>query len=213
MVKPWFETWFASPYYHILYKERDEKEAQLFLDRLINTLHPAANAKILDVACGKGRHSIYLNKKGFNVSGFDLSEENIDYDKQFENEKLSFHVHDMREVFRENYFDYVFNLFSSFGYFDSDKDNADTISAHARALKPKGLLVLDYMNSTHVCSCFIPSQRKTIEGIKFTVNKKIKDKKIIKQISFSDKGKDYSFEERLRIFYLEDFKKLLSQLG
>src|SRR5438034_11636297 len=108
--KEWFESWFNSPYYHILYKDRDESEARLFLDNLISFLKPPPGAKILDVACGKGRHSVYLNKKGFQVAGFDLSPENIAHNRQFENDTLSFSVHDMREVFRRNYFDYVLNL-------------------------------------------------------------------------------------------------------
>src|SRR5439155_8599597 len=118
-----FESWFNSPYYHVLYKERNEKEAHSFLDMLIHFLRPMPGAKILDVACGKGRHSLYLNQKGFNVTGFDLSPENIDYDLQFQNDTLSFFRHDMREIFRVNHFDYVFNLFSSFGYFKEESDN------------------------------------------------------------------------------------------
>jgi SAM-dependent methyltransferase len=211
MEEPWFERWFASPYYHILYKERDIKEAQYFLDNLINLLNPEPSAKMLDIACGRGRHSVYLNKKGYTVSGIDLSEENIAYDKQFENEKLSFHVHDMRDVFKVNEFDFVFNLFSSFGYFDSSQDNAKTIHAHAMALKQGGRLVLDYMNARKVCSCFIPSQRKVVEGIKFSVKKKIERGMIVKHISFSDKGQDYNFEERLSILLLKDFQKLFAE--
>jgi SAM-dependent methyltransferase len=211
MERPWFERWFASPYYHILYKERDEREAQFFLDNLINLLKPIPGSKMLDVACGRGRHSVYLNKKGYEVAGIDLSEESIAYDKQFENEKLSFHVHDMREVFKAAQFDYVFNLFSSFGYFDTPADNSKAVEAHSQALKTGGMLVLDYMNASKVCSCFIPSEKKVVEGIKFSVRKKIEGGMIVKRISFSDKGKDYNFEEHLSILLLEDFQKLFTQ--
>ena len=211
MKKPWYETWFSSPYYHILYKERDEKEAQYFLDRLIDFLKPAAGARILDVACGKGRHAVYLNKKGYDVSGFDLSKENIDYDRQFENETLKFFVHDMREPFRTDDFDYVFNLFSSFGYFDSSDDNERVIASQAQALKKHGILVLDYMNSEMTCSCLIPDEIKQIEGIRFHVKKKIRSHKIFKWIAFKDKGKDYEFEEHLSIFTIKDFEKLFSK--
>jgi 2-polyprenyl-3-methyl-5-hydroxy-6-metoxy-1,4-benzoquinol methylase len=165
---------------------------------------------MLDVGCGRGRHSVYLNKKGFDVTGIDLSEESIAFDKKFENKSLSFHVHNMKDTFRENYFDYVFNLFTSFGYFDSPEDNSKTIQAHSQALKPGGILVLDYMNSEKVCECFIPSEKKEIGGIKFTVKKKVEDGKLIKRISFSDKGQDYNFEERLSILLLEDFQKLFA---
>ena len=86
----WFESWFDSPFYHILYKDRDDKEAKLFLDNLINHLHPGQGAKILDVACGKGRHSLYLNRKGFTVCGFDLSKESILHNKKNETKTLTF---------------------------------------------------------------------------------------------------------------------------
>src|SRR5436853_6516213 len=62
--REWFESWFDSPYYHVLYKERDDLEARSFLDSLIGYLNPAPGSTILDVACGKGRHSLYLNQKG-----------------------------------------------------------------------------------------------------------------------------------------------------
>ncbi len=74
---PWFKDWFNSPYYHQLYFNRDEKEAAAFIDKLINYLQPAPNASMLDVACGKGRHSIHLAEKGFDVTGIDLSEDSI----------------------------------------------------------------------------------------------------------------------------------------
>ena len=205
--KEWFESWFNSPYYHVLYKERDEQEAQSFLDSLINFLAPAPGSKILDVACGKGRHSLYLNQKGFNVTGFDLSPENIEYDLQFENEKLSFFKHDMRDIFRINYFDYVFNLFSSFGYFTRERDNTKTIVANAAALKPGGILVLDYLNSVKVTRCLIADELKTINGITFHINRKIENGIVIKKIDLVDDGKKHEFIERLCLFSRKDFEK------
>ena len=61
----WFETWFDSEYYHKLYKNRDDKEVEQFINNLINNLQLNLEANILDLACGKGRHSIFLNGKGF----------------------------------------------------------------------------------------------------------------------------------------------------
>ena len=94
----WFDEWFDSPYYHILYKHRDYEEAKDFLDTLIRYFRIKPNHKVLDLACGKGRHSIYLNEQGFDVTGVDLSEQNITHARQFQNERLTFDIHDMREV-------------------------------------------------------------------------------------------------------------------
>lgn len=205
--KEWFESWFDSPYYHVLYKERNENEAHSLLDNLINFLKPVTDSKILDVACGKGRHSLYLHRKGFTVTGFDLSPENIEYDRQFENDRLSFFKHDMREIFRNHYFDYVFNLFSSFGYFEKEQDNAKTIHANAASLKTGGILVLDYMNSVKVKNTLIPDESKTINGITFHIHRKIEHGNVIKKINFSDQGIDYEFYERLYLFDRKDFEK------
>jgi SAM-dependent methyltransferase len=206
--KEWYESWFDSPYYHILYKDRDEKEAQLFLDKLISFLAPRPGAKILDVACGKGRHSVHLNKKGFRVSGFDLSNESIEHNKKYESDTLSFTVHDMREEFPEKDFDIVFNLFSSFGYFDSHADNEKVIQANAQALRKGGVLVIDYMNSKKISRNLVAEDVKECRGIKFLQKRKIDSGKIIKKISFSCEKKNYSFEEHLQLYELSDFQKM-----
>ncbi len=204
----WFESWFDSPFYHILYKDRDEKEAKLFLDNLITLLRPNPGAKILDVACGKGRHSIHLNNKGFAVNGFDLSKESIEHNKRFESETLSFHVHDMRNPFFKNEFNIIFNLFSSFGYFDEHTDNENVIHANADALVSGGFLVIAYMNSKKVSGNLVTEDVKECHGIKFFLKRKIDAGKIIKNISFSDEHKQYSFEEHLQLYRLPDFEKM-----
>ena len=136
--KEWFDEWFNSPFYHILYKNRDDSEAQSFIQNLSQHLDFQQKHKILDLACGKGRHSIYLNKLGFDTVGVDLSEESIHFAKQFENERLKFVKHDMRNVFRAETFDYVLNMFTSFGYFATEAENLTAISATAKSLKKEG---------------------------------------------------------------------------
>ena len=107
----WFAQWFDSPYYHILYKFRDSEEAQKLIDNISTRLAIPEGAKLMDLACGKGRHSIYMNTKGYDVTGLDLSKQSIQAASQKANDTLHFAVHDMREVYEEGTFDYVFNLF------------------------------------------------------------------------------------------------------
>ena len=206
--KEWFESWFDSPFYHILYKDRDEEEARLFLDNLINFLNPGPGAKILDVACGKGRHSTHLHSKGFKVTGFDLSRESIEYNKKYLDKSLSFFVHDMREIFQKNEFDIVFNLFSSFGYFDDHADNEKVICANATALKAGGFLVIDYMNSKKTARNLVAEDVKECRGIRFLQMRKIDSGKIVKKISFTCREQDFIFEEHLQLYALEDFEKM-----
>ncbi|MBL0328654.1 MAG: methyltransferase domain-containing protein [Bacteroidetes bacterium] len=203
----WFESWFDSPYYHVLYKNRDFSEAELFIDKLIQLIEPAKASRVLDLACGKGRHSIYLNKKGFDVTGIDLSEKSIACAKTAENETLHFYMHDMRKLFRTNYFDVVLNLFTSFGYFEQERDDLATINAVYKSLKPNGIVVLDFMNSKKVIQNLSDRETKTIDGIDFKISKTFVNHFIIKKIEFSDKGKNYSFEERVKALTLADFEK------
>lgn len=203
----WFECWFDSPYYHVLYKNRDFTEAELFIDNLIQLLQPQKSSRFLDLGCGKGRHSIYLNKKGFDVTGIDLSEKSIACAKTSENETLHFYTHDMRKLFRTNYFDVVVNLFTSFGYFEQERDDHAVVNAVCKGLKPDGVFVLDFMNSKKVIANLACSETKIIEGIEFKISKTVEDNFIVKKIQFTDKGKSYQYEECVKALTLNDFEK------
>ena len=203
----WFECWFDSPYYHVLYKNRDFAEAELFIDNLIQLIQPSKTNRILDLACGKGRHAIYLNKKGFDVTGIDLSEKSIECAKTSENEKLHFYTHDMRKLFRSNYFDVALNLFTSFGYFENERDDNNTINAISKALKPNGVFVLDFLNSKKAIKNLACKETKIIDGIEFKISKTFENNFILKKIEFTDKEKKYSFQEKVKALTLSDFEK------
>jgi len=213
MQRKWFQYWFNSPYYHILYQQRNDAEAEFFIDNLTQFLHPKADSKILDIACGKGRHSIYLNKKGFNVTGIDLSEQSIKYAQQFENDKLHFLVHDMRRLFYINYFDIALNLFTSFGYFDTEKDHVNALKTFRKSLNDDGILVIDYFNTEKIIRNLNSKETKSLDGITFNIDKKVVDGKIIKKINFEDQQKVYNFEERVQAFSFEDFERMLTKAG
>jgi SAM-dependent methyltransferase len=189
----------------------------LFIDNIINLLQPAADARFLDLACGKGRHSIYLNKKGFAVTGVDLSPKSIasanEYsliNAQEKNIPLEFYVHDMRKPFRINYFDYVLNMFTSFGYFENSRDDIATIDAIYKALKPDGIFVFDFLNTNKAIANLITEEEQIIEGIKFNINRTVENNFIVKRIVFSDNDKLYHFEERVKVLSLNDIEQLLA---
>jgi SAM-dependent methyltransferase len=211
--KEWYESWFDSPYYHILYKNRDGSEARRFIDNLIHKFQLAAGSRVLDLCCGKGRHALYLNSLGFNVTGVDLSPRNIRYCRQHETENLEFYVHDMRHLFRTNYFHAIFNLFTSFGYFEREHDNELSISAAAKGLAKGGILVIDFMNAWRAVNDLIPLHSKTVDGIEFQIKKRICDGFIYKDITFSDSGGNYQYREEVKILLLKDFEKYMKNAG
>lgn len=209
----WFESWFDSPYYHLLYQHRDKDEAKVFINNLLAYLKLPAHAFLLDLACGKGRHSIHFAQKGFVVTGLDLSQQSIHYAQQFENESLSFFTHDMRMPFRINYFDAVMNLFTSFGYFENEKDNLKTVRSAAASLKTGGVLIIDFMNSKKVISEMIAEENKEVCDICFHIRKKISHGFLIKEINFTNNGEEFSFNEKVKTLTLADFKNYFRQSG
>ena len=195
----WYASWFDTPYYHILYKDRDYSEAQGFMDNLTNYLNIPEGGKILDLACGKGRHSVYLNTLGYYITGVDLSEQSIIHAKQFENETLKFDVHDMSKAYPDT-FAAVFNLFTSFGYFEDE-------------LNDYGIGVIDFMNVNYILENLVEENVKTVEGIDFHQKRSLKDGYIIKNIRFEANGESYEFQERVKAFTLEDFQELFEKAG
>ena len=209
----WFATWFDSPYYHLLYKNRDEKEAQVFIDNLIEKLQLKKGSKLIDIACGKGRHATYFNKKGMNVVGVDLSPNSIASAKQNENNNLQFSVHDMREVYKENHFDIVTNLFTSFGYFENKDDEQKAINAMAENLKSDGVLIIDFMNIKKIIANLISSEKKTIDGITFNIKRSVQNNHIIKDIEIIDDNETQHFQEKIKAITLADFSAFVSNVG
>jgi len=209
----WFEDWFDSKYYHILYKDRNLTEAEAFIDNLLMVLKPSKKANILDLACGKGRYSIHLAKKGFNVTGVDLSLQSIKKARLSETDNLSFFTHDMRETFRDNSFDYIFNFFTSFGYFTTEEDHLKTLKGIKEGLKKNGTFVIDFFNAHQVIANLKAREQKTVNGIKFIIRRKVKDGYIHKRIRFEDKGKIYVHTEKVRAFVKADFKKMFKKVG
>lgn len=209
----WFASWFDTPYYHILYKHRDQTEAQAFIDRLFEVLKPSLEDDILDLACGRGRHAVYMNQKGHRVRGYDLAPESIEFANQFANERLQFAVKDMRDDLGNEVFDWVFNLFTSFGYFDQLDDDLRAMQAIYRCLKPGGKLVLDFMNAHKVAKRLVPNEVKQAEGITFNIERFIRDGHIIKDIRFEAEGKKFYFEEKVKTYCQADFEKLFQLCG
>jgi SAM-dependent methyltransferase len=208
----WFASWFDTPYYHILYKDRKYREAQIFMDNLTHYLNLPNNAKVLDLACGKGRHSIYLNQLGFTVLGVDLSENSIEVANKNANQTLHFEVHDMREPVGDK-FDAVFNLFTSFGYFDKDEDNLKTLIAINENLSEYGFAVIDFMNVPFVLDNLVAEETKTVDSIDFQLKRYLLDGYIIKEIDFEDQGQKFHYTEKVRALTLEDFSQMMEEAG
>jgi len=214
-MQSWFKDWFNSPYYYQLYAHRDFKEASEFIIRLIDHLKPAPGSKMLDVACGKGRHSRELAAMGFDVTGIDLSEYSITEAKNFETANLQFFQHDMRLPFRINFYDFVFNFFTSFGYFYTQRENDNVIRTISRSLKMKGIFVIDYLNIRYAEQHLIPHSEKNVDQVHFDIQRSMDEYHFYKKITIHDNKlkEPLVFDERVAKFSLGNFIDMLSFQG
>ncbi|MEO7984872.1 MAG: class I SAM-dependent methyltransferase [Bacteroidota bacterium] len=217
--KAWYKNWFNSPFYHKLYFERDEKEAEAFIRQLIGHLQPAPGSVMLDVACGKGRHSKILASLGFDVTGIDISGDSIASAKQFitktavgEKDNLHFFVHDMRLPAWGNYFDYAFNFFTSFGYFKTRREHDDAFRTIAKSLKPGGQFVIDYLNVHFAEDQLRHTESKQIGDTVYDILRWDDATHFYKKITITDPSlnKPLDYTEKVAKFSLGDFTEMLA---
>lgn len=209
----WYASWFNTPYYHILYQHRDLHEAKAFMDKLFHFLNFPQDSKLLDLACGRGRHAVHMHEKGFDVTGYDLSPENIDFAKQSEENGLRFEVRDMLLPLGNQSFDGIFNLFTSFGFFETVEAHQQVICNIADALKPGGLFIIDFMNAECVSRGLVPTEVKEIDDITFKITRSIDEDCIVKTIEFEAEGKQNTYHECVLKLERQDFLKFFEECG
>ncbi|MCH8534477.1 MAG: class I SAM-dependent methyltransferase [Flavobacteriaceae bacterium] len=205
----WFKSWFDSPYYHLLYQNRDEKEATFFIQNLIEIL-PPTKTNLLDMACGRGRHSKVFHEHGYRVTGIDLSRNNIQYAQQFKAPNLVFLERDMLIPMNKK-FEITTNLFTSMGYFPNASDNWKVIQAMKNNLVEGGWGIIDFLN-IYYAERFFPSEEiKTINGVKFSIRKTSDASFFYKKIHIEDAGQVFEFEEKLKKISKSEFEDCIKQ--
>lgn len=209
----WFRFWFDTSFYHQLYSGRDIKEAREFVNELLAELNPAPQSCMLDLGCGKGRHSYRLAEAGHDVTGVDLSASSIKEAKKWESPNLRFLRHDMRLPFGNNQFDFVFNLFTSFGYFNTMDEHLSVIRNVSASLKPGGILVLDYINAPYAERKLIPAETKEIDGIIYNIKRWTDESHFFKSISIENVQFPVpcQFTEQVAKFTLADFESMFNK--
>ena len=205
----WYKQWFGSRFYKLLYQNRDEYEAQEFIEYLLAYLLPRQGSKMLDIACGSGRFAKQLAEHDYDVTGIDISMESITIAKKYETDNLHFFSQDMRLPFYINYFDYAFNFFTSFGYFSHDRDHALAAKSFAASLKENGILVIDYLNAEHVIANLVPEETIHIDNYEFRITRRVERNHIVKDIFVTDENNiPRQFTESVAAFSLADFLKM-----
>ena len=220
--KEWFATWFDTDEYHTLYGDRDTKEAEDFVNKLIEYFELKPPCKILDAGCGAGRHVHSWAQQGFEAVGFDLSSNSIEKARKRAEElnllNAQFEVHDLRKFYElekwQERFQIVTNLFTSFGYFPEEADHIDVVRGFSQSLELGGVLILDYINTPYSAKRLVPSEVQTVESINFNIKREVKDGFFTKSISFSHSGQPaQTHTELVKAWSTEDLIELLSSVG
>ena len=210
----WYRHWFETDYYYLLYRNRDQAEASAFIELITSRISLPPGAHVLDLACGRGRHSEVLAKLGYCVTGADLSLSSITKAKHKESDNLRFVVHDMREPL-DVQFRAILNLFTSFGYFEDENDNLRVLKAVYQSLYNGGTFVLDYLNFDYTVQHLVPAEIRTIDGISFNITRKIEGNRVVKTIAVHDRQKKFTkiYTEKVSGFSLLQFQELFEKAG
>ena len=208
----WFEQWFGEAYLK-LYPHRDENDAADAV-ALIADFVPIQGARVLDLACGPGRHAKLLRQSGAQVVGFDLSMPLLSRARHRAAPPLNVVRGDMRCLpFQPGTFDIVVNLFTSFGYFAEDRQHQKVLQEVAAVLKSGGVLVLDYFNSLGLMEGLIEKEERAIGSQRVIIQRRFSDDRrfVLKEMHLMDDGR--SFIERVRLFTPEELVTLISDAG
>jgi len=208
----WYESWFDSPYYELLYQHRDGAEAANFLKALMPHLKLTPQASVWDMACGQGRHAILLKHLGLNVLASDLSKKSIEKARGMFPE-LDFEVRDMRNCPKQK-FEAVFNLFTSIGYFENSQDNQNVFNAAAEALHAHGLFILDFFNAQRVSAAVTEKAEVYMRnGVLFNIKKTIRNNRVIKSIQVTDGALNFDYLESVELFQKHDLCHMADKSG
>lgn len=207
----WFEEWFGEDYV-ALYPHRNEAEAERAVALIARTIGTRPVRRVLDLACGSGRHARYLGEKWW-TSGIDLSEVLLGIARRNDTPAKLVRGDIRAFPYRDSAFDLVVNLFTSFGYFETDLEHELVIRDLARVIAPHGTFVLDYLNAEAVREQLVPHDERIIGERVVEQRREITDagRFVVKHISLKKEGRE--FVERVRLFTRRELEEMLDRAG
>ena len=206
----WFEEWFGETYL-ALYPHRDDAEAERAVALIMRTIPWQHGWRVLDVACGAGRHARALSDVGARCIGLDLSA--VLLRRARTRAPVPLIRADMRALpVRPGSMDLTVNLFTSFGYFATDAEHAGALAGMAATLRPAGWLVLDFLNADAVRTGLVPDEETHLAGQPVRIRRELTDDgRVVQKRITTAEGR--VFTERVRLFSREELAGMLEAAG
>jgi len=206
----WYQNWFGNDYLKV-YSHRDKKEAIQLVKLIFSNIQLLPDARILDIGCGQGRHLSIFAEHHFKITGIDLSSVLLRIAKEINanNPTANFLLADMRHLPLKSKFDLILNLFTSFGYFEKDKENRSVLVQINSLLNEKGSFVFDYFNSDYVKNNLVPKHKKEVGELVVEQERYIEDSRINKKIELTKKGKKTTYFESVKLYSPDEIYEML----
>jgi SAM-dependent methyltransferase len=206
----WFEEWFGEEYLQ-LYPHRDAAEAERAVALILDRVGFAPGWRVLDVACGAGRHARAFEAAGARCVGLDLSAALLRIARDATGAPLV--RADMRALpVRPGSMDLTVNLFTSFGYFERDSEHAEALGEMVGTLHPGGWFVIDFLNAAAVRARLVPCEAQWLDGTRVTVHRSVSaDGRYVRKTIEPASGR--RFTERVRLFGPAEIAAMLAAAG
>lgn len=212
---PWYASWFESPWYTRLYGHRTLEEARKAVTVVRDVAHLPTGSRVLDVCCGYGRHALALAEAGYRVTGLDASNYLIDRARnEYAHPMVDYVVGDMRGPYPGAPYQAIVNFFTSYGYFDTDEENAAVARHMAVCVEPGGLVIIDVLNADVLRRTLVPETMTMIQGATVIQERWIDGPFVRKKITITNPcSHDLEFEERVWLTTLEDLERHSAAAG
>lgn len=214
--REWYRNWFGETYLD-LYPHRDEAEAGRAVDLLSELCPDARGGRILDLACGGGRHLGPLRAAGWRPVGMDLSRPLLRRARDRTGGRVALVRGDMRRLpFGEEAFDALAQFFTSFGYFATRDEDRAVLREMARVVRPGGCVLVDFLHARHVRRNLVPEDERTLEGTRVLQKRHIEGDTVVKRIEIGPwdaGGPERVFHERVRLYEPEELEGMMEEAG
>ncbi|MBQ9395653.1 MAG: methyltransferase domain-containing protein [Proteobacteria bacterium] len=193
-----------------------QREAKFIMEHL----DLERGARVLDLCCGYGRHTILLAAKGYEIVGLDLSMSMLKKalaDAQAHGRAIKFVHGDMRKLSFKGIFDAIYNVQTSFGYFD-DQSNFKVLQGIFNALKPGGVFLIETINRDFIINdlplrlWWKGNQCTLLEEIDFESSTGLL--KVSRSFVFDDNSRaPWEQKIQIRLYAANEMKALLTRAG